>query len=57
MALARIFGDDSKYVPEDFGRYVDTENVGSHLAEYFGSATVRLLKTSTTPGRLQDLPT
>ncbi|NMA34135.1 MAG: polysaccharide deacetylase family protein [Clostridiaceae bacterium] len=38
MALARIFGDDSKYVPEDFGRYVDTENVGSHLAEYFGSA-------------------
>lgn len=38
MALARIFGDDGKYVPEDFGRYVDAESVVSHLAEYFGNA-------------------
>lgn len=37
MALARIFGDDSKYVPEDFGQYVTAENIETHLAEYFSS--------------------
>jgi peptidoglycan/xylan/chitin deacetylase (PgdA/CDA1 family) len=38
MALARIFGDSGKYIPEDFGRYVDSENIGLHLAEYFAGA-------------------
>ena len=33
MALARIFGDSSVYVPEDFGRYVTADNVEEHLAE------------------------
>lgn len=31
MALARMFGDDSVYVPEDFGAYVTTENVEEHV--------------------------
>lgn len=33
MALARIFGDGSVYVPEDFGCYVTEENVAQHLAK------------------------
>lgn len=36
MALARIFGDASVYVPEDFGVYVTRENVSAHLAELSG---------------------
>jgi peptidoglycan/xylan/chitin deacetylase (PgdA/CDA1 family) len=35
MALARIFGDKSKYVPEDFGRLVTRATVGGHLEKYF----------------------
>lgn len=31
MALARVFGDDSIYIPEDFGVYVTPENVQAHL--------------------------
>ena len=31
MALARMFGDDSVYVPEDFGAYVTAENVKEHV--------------------------
>lgn len=31
MALARVFGDDSIYVPEDFGVYVTAENVQAHV--------------------------
>ena len=27
MALARIFDDDSIYIPDDFGMYVTPENV------------------------------
>jgi len=38
MALARIFGDESIYIPEDFGRYVTAENIDEHLAVYFGRA-------------------
>ena len=32
MALARIFGDGSVYVPEDFGSYVTAENATEHWA-------------------------
>ena len=32
-----IFGDSGKYIPEDFGGYVDSENIGLHLAEYFAA--------------------
>ena len=32
MALARIFEDDSVYVPEDFGFYVTAENAADHWA-------------------------
>lgn len=32
MALARVFGDDSLYIPEDFGVYVTPENVQAHVA-------------------------
>ena len=32
MALARIFGDESVYVPEDFGVYVTAENAAEHWA-------------------------
>ena len=32
MALARVFGDDSIYIPEDFGVYVTAENVQAHVA-------------------------
>lgn len=32
MALARIFGDDTVYVPEDFGAYVTPENAAEHTA-------------------------
>lgn len=38
MALARIFEDDSKYVPEDFGQYVTADNIEKHLAEYGSSS-------------------
>ena len=31
MALARMFGDDSMYIPEDFGVYVTAENVADHV--------------------------
>lgn len=31
MALARVFGDDSRYIPEDFGVYVTTDTVQEHL--------------------------
>jgi peptidoglycan/xylan/chitin deacetylase (PgdA/CDA1 family) len=31
MALARMFGNDRVYVPEDFGVYVTKENVASYL--------------------------
>ena len=33
MALARVFGDESIYVPEDFGTYVTADNVVQHLEE------------------------
>ena len=32
MVLARMFGDESVYVPEDFGAYVTAETVQAHLA-------------------------
>ncbi len=31
MALAKMFGDDSIYIPEDFGAYVTAENVADHV--------------------------
>ena len=35
MALARMFGDDSVYVPVDFGVYVTPDNVAGHLKTYW----------------------
>lgn len=34
MALARMFGDDSIYVPEDFGVHVTQSNVEAHIEWY-----------------------
>lgn len=36
MALARVFGDDSVYIPEDFGVYVTKENVDAHIESFWG---------------------
>ena len=33
MSLARVFGDDSIYIPEDFGVYVTQDNVQAHLED------------------------
>lgn len=33
MALARIFNDDSVYIPEDFGTYVTAQTVSEHLQQ------------------------
>ena len=33
MALARVFGDDSVYIPQDFGVYVTADNVSSHIQD------------------------
>ena len=35
MALARAFGDESVYIPEDFGVYVTAENAAEHVAGYW----------------------
>jgi peptidoglycan/xylan/chitin deacetylase (PgdA/CDA1 family) len=35
MALARMFGDEEVYVPEDFGVYVTQDNVAEQLASYW----------------------
>jgi len=35
MAAARMFGDDSFYIPEDFGHYVTAENCGEYFETYF----------------------
>ncbi|HPZ77920.1 MAG TPA: polysaccharide deacetylase family protein [Bacillota bacterium] len=35
MALAKMFDDDTFYIPEDFGCYVTLENVEARLEEYF----------------------
>lgn len=35
MALARIAGDDSIYIPEDFGTYVTADNVEAHVETLF----------------------
>lgn len=39
MALARIFGDEGIYVPDDFGRYVSKDTIDDHLSEYFAGRT------------------
>lgn len=33
MAVARIFGDESVYIPSDFGRYITEENVSKNLVK------------------------
>ena len=38
MALARMFGDDSVYVPEDFGVYVTEDNVSQRLETYWAGS-------------------
>lgn len=35
MALAKMFDDDTFYIPKDFGCYVTLENVEARLEEYF----------------------
>ena len=35
MVLARIFDDDSVYVPEDFGTLITPDNVAAHLEQLF----------------------
>ena len=40
MALARIFGDESVYVPEDFGVYVTSENAAEHAKTVSALAAV-----------------
>lgn len=35
MAAARIFGDDSIYIPDDFGFHVTEDNADEYFAEYF----------------------
>lgn len=35
MALARMAGDTSVYVPDDFGEYVTQENVNEYLGKYW----------------------
>lgn len=35
MALARMFDDDSVYIPDDFGAYVTADNVAEHLKTYW----------------------
>ncbi len=37
MALARIFGDERVYVPEDLGRHVTEDNIAEHLSLYYGN--------------------
>lgn len=34
MAIARIFGDDGVYIPEDFGNYITSENVTEIVSSY-----------------------
>ena len=36
MALAKIFGDSSVYVPEDFGTYVTKDNVSDYVETFYG---------------------
>lgn len=38
MALARIAGDDSVYIPADFGVYVTADTVDAHVATLFDAA-------------------
>lgn len=38
MALARMFGDSSVYIPPDFGAYVTADTVASHLADMAAAA-------------------
>lgn len=35
MALARMFGDETVYIPEDFGVYVTPDNAAEHVAGYW----------------------
>jgi peptidoglycan/xylan/chitin deacetylase (PgdA/CDA1 family) len=37
MVLAKIFDDNSIYMPVDLGRYVTADNVAEHLSFYFGN--------------------
>jgi len=36
MALARMFGDKSVYIPEDFGTYITKENVSEYVNSFYG---------------------
>ena len=40
MALARIFGDESVYVPEDFGVLVTAENVSRRLQQIYAACAL-----------------
>ena len=51
MALAKVYGDDSVYIPKDFGFYVTKEN----SAEYGGDFWNRLAAVSPEEGRAAPL--
>ncbi len=36
LALARMFGDSSVYIPEDFGVYVTKDNIDKHIESFWG---------------------
>ena len=47
MALARVYGDKSVYIPDDFGFYVTRENA----ADYAGGLWDRVAEMAAEPGR------
>lgn len=49
MALARIFSDESVYVPSDFGKYVTRENVSAHIGGFWGKEFSDLSYTKKLP--------
>lgn len=42
MATARIFGDDSIYIPDDFGYLVTADNAEEYFSTYFDAQQLRL---------------
>lgn len=36
MAIAKMFGDDSVYMPDDFGFYVTKDNVSDYVESFYG---------------------
>jgi peptidoglycan/xylan/chitin deacetylase (PgdA/CDA1 family) len=49
MALAKMFDDDTVYIPPDFGSYVTARNVESRLEDYFETPAAVLDKERPVP--------